>query len=178
MPKTKNQKNEVVKDLTENLKKSKMVVLTDFKGLKVKDVTELRRELSNNKSACQVVKKTMMNLAFKEAGINYDASDLPGNIIGLSFDYDESLAPVKIVAGFGKTHDKMAILGGIYQNAFLTAAEVKTLATLPNREQLLGQLLGTMKGPITGFVTVISGNMRGLLQVLNARRESLEKVTA
>lgn len=176
MPKTKSQKQAVVQEVAESLKKSKMVVLTDFKGLKVKEVTALRRELSQNNSACQVVKKTIMNLAFKEAGINYDANQLPGNIIGLSFDFDESLSPVKIVTKFNKGHEAMAILGGFMEKNFINAAQIKILAALPSREELLVKLVGSIQAPLSGLVSVLVGNLRGFVQVINVRREVLEKI--
>ncbi len=177
MPKSKSQKQTVIKELTKNLKKSKMVVLADFKGLKVKEITELRRELRKNNSACEVVKKTMMSLAFKEAGINYDAAQIPGNIISLSFDLGHSLTPVKMVTKFGKTHENVEVIGGLLDGAFIGAAQVKILANLPSREELLAKLVGSIQSPLSGFVNVLAGNLRGFVQVLNARREALEKAS-
>lgn len=176
MPKSRDQKESVIKVLVEALKESKMVVLTDFKGLKVKDITNLRRELSKNNSECAVIKKTLMNLAFKEAGINYDAKTLPGHIIGLNFDFGDKLDAVKIITKFSKTNDKMALLGGIWQNSFISANEVKVLATLPSREELLAKLVGSIQAPISGFVNVLAGNLRGLVQVINAYKD--KKATA
>lgn len=176
MPKTKSEKQAVVKEIAENLKKSKMVVLSDFKGLKVKEITSLRRELSQNNSVCQVVKKTIMNLAFKEASFDYDANQLQGNIIGLSFDFDENLAPAKIITKFNKTHEALVILGGFLENTFVDAKQIKILASLPSREELLAKLVGSIQAPLSGFVSVLVGNLRGLARVLNGRREVLEKI--
>lgn len=176
MPKSRSQKESVVKTLVEALKESKMIVLTDFKGLKVKDITNLRRELSKNNAECAVIKKTMMNLAFKQAGIDFDAKTLPGNIIGLNFDFGDNLDAVKIITKFAKANEKMALLGGIWQNAFISANEVKVLATLPSREELLAKLVGSIQAPISGFVNVLAGNLRGFVQVLNAYKD--KKATA
>ncbi|HPV70620.1 MAG TPA: 50S ribosomal protein L10 [Candidatus Magasanikbacteria bacterium] len=176
MPKSKNQKKLVVETLVDVLKESKMVVLTDFKGLKVKEITNLRRELSKNNADCAVVKKTLMNLAFKEAGINFDVKSLPGNIIGLNFDFGENLDTVKIITKFAKTNDKMALLGGVWQNAFISVNDVKVLATLPSREELLSKVVGSIQAPISGFVNILAGNLRGLVQVINAYKD--KKATA
>ncbi|MCX6779067.1 MAG: 50S ribosomal protein L10 [Candidatus Magasanikbacteria bacterium] len=176
MPKSKNQKELAVKTLVDTLKESKMVVLTDFKGLKVKDITKLRRELSNNNAECAVMKKTMMALAFKEVGINFDVKALPGAIIGLNFDFGDNLDAVKIITKFAKTNSNMALLGGIWEKAFISANEVKVLATLPSREELLAKLVGTIQAPISCFVNVLAGNLRGLVQVINAYKD--KKATA
>lgn len=175
MPKSRSEKEDVIKSLAENLKKAKMILLADFKGLKVKEVTELRRDLKKNQSECVVVKKTLMDLAFKEASIGVEAGEIPGNIIGVSFDFGEDLTPAKILTKFGKTHENMKILGGLWNKSFLAAAEVKALAALPSKEDLLSKVLSSLNAPLIGLVNVLAGNLRGLAQVLNARREILGK---
>ncbi len=173
MPKSKLQKKDTVKNFVDNFGKAKMVVLSDYKGLKVKEITALRKELNQNQVDCEVVKKTMMNLAFKEMGIDFNAKTLPGNIIGVSFGFGDQVAPAKIVANFAKTHEAMKVLGGFLEGKFIDGQTVKTFAALPSREQLLAKMVGSIQAPLSGFVQVLSGNLRGLVQILNARKEKL-----
>jgi len=171
MPKSRTQKEQTVKDLVEAVKKAKMIVLADFKGLKVKQVTALRQELNKAQVECLVVKKTLMNRAFKDAGVDFDAKSLPGNIIGVNLGFGEQIAPAKIVVTFNKAHEAMKILGGFLENKFIDATTVKVFATLPSREELLARVVGSIASPMRGLVTVLSGNLRGLVQVLNAYKE-------
>lgn len=173
MPKSKLQKKDTVKNFVENFGKAKMVVLADYKGLKVKEITALRKELNQSHVDCEVVKKTMMNLALKELSVDFNAKALPGHIIGVSFGFGDEMAPAKIVVNFAKTHEAMKVLGGFLEGKFIDSQSVKTFAALPSREQLLAKIVGSIQAPISGFVNVLVGNLRGLVQILNARREKL-----
>lgn len=153
------------------MKKAKMVVLTDFKGLKVKEITVLRKDLQKGQTDCAVTKKTLMARAFKEIGLDLDAKALPGDIIGINLGYGDEMAPAKIISAFAKTHEAMKILGGIMDNKFIDAALVKVYATLPSKEQLLAQAVGSIAAPLRGLVTVLAGNLRGFVQVLNAYKD-------
>lgn len=173
MPKSKAQKQSTIKNFVENFGQAKMVVLADFKGLKVKEITALRQELNQSRVDCEVFKKTMMNLALKKLGIDFNVKTLPGHIIGVSFGFGDEMAPAKIVANFAKVHEAMKVLGGFLAGKFIDAQAVKIFASLPSREQLLAKMVGSIQAPISGLVQVLSGNLRGLAQILNARKEKL-----
>lgn len=173
MPKTKTEKQQTVRDLVENIKKAKAIVLADFKGLKVKEITALRRELKQKEIDCVVVKKTLMNLAFKESGIDFDAKKMPGHIIGVNCSQVDEVAPAKIMAAFAKTHEALKILGGFLESKFIEAGQVKMLAALPTKEELLAKMVGSIQAPLSGLVRVMAGNLRGLAQVLNAYKEKI-----
>lgn len=171
MPKTKEQKQQTVQELAENIKKAKAIVLADFKGLKVKEITALRRELKQKDIDCAVVKKTLMNLAFKESGIDFDAKKLLGHIIGVNFSQADEVAPAKILAAFAKAHEAMKILGGFLESKFIEAGQVKALAALPTKQELLARVAGSLQAPLSGLVRVMAGNIRGLLTVLSAYKD-------
>jgi len=164
---TKDQKKNIVKDLAEKIKKSKAVVFSDFKGLKVKDMTNLRRELSKEGTDMKVVKKTLMNLALKDAGIELDTNKFEGQIAVAVSEKDEVMA-AKIIAKFAKVNENIKIVGGILGDKVLAKEEVMALAKLPTKEELLAKLVGTLERPVSGFVNVLAGNLRGLVQVLKA----------
>jgi len=166
----KEQKKQLVKDLTEKIKSAKAVVFTDFRGLKVKDLSVLKKELRKADAGFKVAKKTLMKIAFKDAGVKFDAAKLEGQI-AISTSPDEVTA-AKIIDLFSKKNANIKILGGFVGDKEMTAEEVKTLAKLPGREEMLARLVGTINAPISGFVNVLAGNLRGLVQVLKAVADS------
>ena len=91
--------------------------------------------------------------------------------VAISLSNADEVSAAKIIDIFAKTNPNVKMLGGTLGNQVMTAAEVKALAKVPSKEQLLGQLVGTLNAPISGFVNVLAGNLRGLVQVLNAVKE-------
>lgn len=168
---TKNQKIELVKGLTEKIKDAKSAIFVDFKGLKVKDLTELKKSLRAEKVEYIVVRKTLLDIALKNAGIEGVSIKGMDGQVAISISNADEVAAAKIIDIFAKTNENIKFLGGILGNQILSAAQVKALAKIPSKEQLLGQLVGTLNAPISGFVNVLAGNLRGLVQVLNAVKE-------
>lgn len=163
---TKDQKKNIVKDLAEKIKSSKSVVFSDFKGLKVKDMTSLRRELRKEGADMKVIKKTLIDLALKDAGVEMDTKKFEGQI-AVAVSEDE-VAAAKIIAKFAKANENIKIVGGILGVKELAKEEVLALAKLPSKEDLLAKLVGTLNAPVSGFVNVLAGNLRGLVTVLKA----------
>jgi len=168
---TREQKEQIVKDLAEKLKASKAVVFSDFKGLMVKDMMALRKELRGAGVEMGVFKKTLINLALKEAGLEMDIKKLEGQI-SLAISSGDEVAAAKIVAKAAKANENLKIVGGILGVKELSAEEVSALAKLPSKEELLGKLVGTLNAPVSGFVNVLAGNIRGLVNVLKAVADS------
>ncbi|MCK4919138.1 MAG: 50S ribosomal protein L10, partial [Candidatus Pacebacteria bacterium] len=88
--------------------------------------------------------------------------------IGTAIGYDDEIAPARIANEFAKTNKKLILSGGYISNKYLDAKEIKALAVLPGKDQLRAQLVGTIKAPVSGFVNVLSGNLRGLVNVVKA----------
>jgi large subunit ribosomal protein L10 len=170
MAQSKQQKEELVKDLAQKIKASKAVVFSDFKGLMVKDMSVLRRELRAAGVEIKVLKKTLINLALKDAGIELDIKKLEGQIAIAVSSGDEVVA-AKIIAKAAKANENLKMVGGILGVKELSADEVNALAKLPSKEELLAKLVGTLNAPVSGFVNVLSGNLRGLVNVLKAVAE-------
>lgn len=171
MPKTRQQKEKTVKELADGLKRAKSVVFTSFSGLSVADSRDLRNKLRNEQVEFEVSKKTLLKKALSGRELEISAIDeLKGNI-GVAFGLADEVAPAKIIAAFNKAHDQLKIEGGILENKFLSREKIKELALLPSKLELLAKLVGTIKAPISGFVNVMAGNLRGLVNVLNAIKE-------
>lgn len=167
---TREQKKNIVKDLADKFKKAKAVVFSDFKGLAVKDMTSLRRELRQEGISFDVVKKTLINVALKDAGIEADVKKLEGQIAVAVSGKDE-VAAAKIIAKASKVNENLKIAGGFLGTKELSVEEIKALAKLPSKEELLGKLVGTLNAPVSGFVNVLAGNLRGLVTALKAISE-------
>lgn len=165
---TKQQKQTLVSEVTKKIKDSKALVFANFKGVKVKDVSAVRKELMKSGSGWQVLKKTLLNIALKDAGLTVDVKKLAGQI-GVAFSSDE-VAAAKAFAEFASANKDVpfTIEGGVLGTKTLSINEVKALAKLPSQEALRARLVGTLQAPITGFVRVLSGNLSGLVRVLKA----------
>lgn len=176
MAKTKEQKEKVVKELTEKISRMKSVVLADYYGLKVKDLSELRSLLK--KANCQylVTKKSLLELALKQQKIKgLSLKEITGGI-GLAFCWEDEVNGAKILANFAKEHKFPEIKGGILviepqKYRFLDEQETKELAKLPTKVELLIKTFLTIKAPVTGLVNILQGNLRGLVCVLDGIRE-------
>ena len=164
---TKIQKKELVKDLAEKIKASKAVVFSDFKGLSVKNMTALRKELMAKGVSFQVLKKTLLTIALKDAEIDMDARKLEGQI-AVAVSKEDEVEAAKIIAKMAKANENLKILGGLLGKDILSQEEVTNLAKLPGKKEMLGRLVGTLNAPVSGFVNVLAGNLRGLVQVLKA----------
>lgn len=167
---TREQKKELVKNLAEKLKASKAVVFSDFKGLSVKKMTELRNELRTAGVELKVLKKTLIGVALKDAGLDADMKKLEGQI-AIAVSAGDEVAAAKIIAKAAKANESLKIVGGILGVKELSADEVNALAKLPSKEEMLAKLVGTLNAPVSGFVNVLAGNLRGLVQVLKAVSE-------
>lgn len=172
MPKSKIQKGEIMRDLTERIKKSKSIVFAGFNALGVKDNEVLRLQLRAENGEYYVAKKTLLGRALKEQGIdNLDTKSLDGKL-AVIFSYEDEVAPAKVVDAFRKDkEDKIFFLGGILEGKLLSKTEVEALAKLPSKHELHARLVGTLNAPISGFVNVLAGNIRNLVNVLKAIEE-------
>jgi large subunit ribosomal protein L10 len=173
LPITKERKEEIVAELTEDLKKTQALILTDYRGLSVADLQTLRNQLRGMKTGLHVAKNTLIELALQRAGMPVPQDLLEGPT-ALVFCYNDIAGPAKALNDFLKDKEikvKGAILGG----SVLRGAEANALANLPTREQLFGRLLGTINAPSTQVAGVVASGIRQVLYLLKARIEQLEK---
>ncbi len=171
MAKTRQQKEEAVQGLATSIKDAKAAVFANFQGLKVSESEELRGKCRENNISYVATKKTLLGRALKEAGLEVDTKTFEGGVATI-LGQDDEVAPAQIIADFAKDHELVTIFGGVLEGEFIDAAKVTELSKLPSKQQLLGQLVGTLNAPVSGFVNVLAGNMRGLVNVLNGIKES------
>ncbi|MDP2709544.1 MAG: 50S ribosomal protein L10 [bacterium] len=171
MPKSKEQKRTILKELAEKIAKAKSVVFTKYSGLTVKENEVLRNKLREQDNEYYVAKKTLMDLAFKDEKIEgLEAKKFDGQVAAV-FGYKDEVAPAKIIEQFKKDKDKegkIEFLGGILENKYIDAAAVSALAILPSKQELYAKVLGSINAPVSGLVNALAGNMRNLVYALNA----------
>ena len=164
---TKKQKEQVIEDLTDRIKRQKVLVFTDFSGLKVSETRDLRKKLREAGMEYKVAKKTLIKLALEKAKKVADIMQFKSSV-ALVFGYNDPIMPAKIISGFSKEHNKLKVLGGLMEDKVLTVEEIKELAKIPSREELLAKLVWSIKSPVSGLVNVLSGNIRNLIGILTA----------
>ncbi len=162
---TKQQKEQIIKDLADKIKRQKVLIFADFRGLKVKEAQDLRRKLKEVDGEYKVAKKTLIKIALEKAKKEIDVSQFDASL-SLIFGYSDLISPVKTLVKFAKEHGRLKILGGLMEDKFLTLNEIKELAAIPSREELLAKLVRSLSSPIYGFVNVLEGNIRNLLLIL------------
>ena len=171
-------KQAIVAELKEQLASAKSVVLTGYKGLTVAQDTELRRELREAGVSYHVVKNTMLRLAAKEAGVEGLDKHLEGTT-AFAFSTEDAVAPAKVICGFIKKNkledtEVLTVKAGMVEGKVIGLDDIKALASLPSREELIAKLLGSMNAPISNTVNVLQGVIRNAVYVLDAVRAQKE----
>lgn len=148
------EKVQVVSEIVEKFQNSKSTVVTDYRGLNVAQVTQLRKLCREAGVEFKVYKNTLTRRATAETGL----SDLDAVLTGptaIAFSMEDEMAAMKVIADFAKTNEALEIKGGVMEGKVLTDAEVKAMASLPNREGLLSMLLSVLQAPMRNFALAV-----------------------
>lgn len=164
------QKQQVVSELSDKLKAAVSGVLVDYKGITVENDTKLRADLRKAGVYYAVKKNSIIVRAAKQVGLDELESVLSGTT-AIAVSDNDLTAPAKILAKFAETNKTFTIKGGFIEGKAASAEEITELAKLPSKEVLVAKFLGSMNAPISGFVNVLNGNIRGLVVALNAVAE-------
>jgi len=166
------QKQEVVAELGAEIAKAQTVVLAEYRSLTVADMTDLRKKARNAGVYLRVVKNTLARRAVAETPFQGLAEQMTGPLAyGISAD---PVAAARVLSDYAKTNDKLKIRGGSMANQVMSAQEVARLASMPSREQLLAQLMGTMRAPVAKFVQTLNEVPGKFVRTLAAVRGSRE----
>ena len=167
-------KEEAIKHIEESLSKSTIAIVTKYQGLSVADMTQLRRKLRDSSVEYRVVKNTLARFAAERAGQEV-LKDLLEGPCAIAFGYGDIAEPARVLTEFGQTSKApLSIKGGVLEGRLLSPADVTFIASIPPREVLIARMMGGLQMPIVSLVSVLSGTLRGLVQVLDARRQQLE----
>jgi large subunit ribosomal protein L10 len=172
---TKDEKNTIVSEIAGLLSSSKMTVVTKYQGTTVKAMQNLRRQVREDGTVAKVVKNRLVIKAIQQNDRlkAADTSKLEGMLL-YAFNSEDEVAPAQSIAKFAKTNPSLEFVGAFTADGnFIDASDVQVLANLPSKNQLRGMLVGTLAAPLSGFVNVMAGNVRGVLNVLSARAETI-----
>jgi len=174
MPLTREQKAKLLKDLVDKFSTAKSVSFSEYRGLTVNEMQELRGKLREQGMEYKVSKKTLFRLACKEAGIKEIPNESLEGPVGATFSFEDEVAPFKVISTLSKQWKSLKLLGGIMEKAPISVKDAAELAKLPSKEELLAKLVGSMKAPISGFHGTLHGVLRKFVGTLDAVREQKE----
>jgi len=164
------EKAAVVSQLKEAFSNYKVLILADYRGLNVEAMNALRKQLRESGVTLRVVKNTLLRIASEETDVA-QIQDLFVGPTAIVISDDDPVAPAKVLKEFAKNNEALKIKGGILSGKPLTVADVEGLASLPDRDVLLAQLLSVFNASQSGLVNVLAGVIRGFLNVLHAVEE-------
>jgi large subunit ribosomal protein L10 len=160
----------VIDELAEQLTRAKLAILTDYRGLSVTALQQLRANLRPHNAEFRIAKNTLTRIAAEKAGIDGLTPMLDGPL-ALVLAYDDIVAPSKAISDFARTSRVLTVKGGVLDQSIIPAKAIEDLATMPSREELLSKLLGLLNSPAQRLVTVINQPNQGFVRVLNAYAE-------
>jgi large subunit ribosomal protein L10 len=170
------EKKAVVADVSAQVAKAQAIVVAEYRGLGVGNMTQLRAKARTSGVYLRVLKNTLARRAVKDTPFEKLADQMIGPLVyGISSD---PVAAAKVLHEFAKANDKFVIKAGAMPNAVISAKEVAALANMPSREQLLSMLLGTMQAPVAKFVQTLNEVPSRFVRTLAAVRDQKEKASA
>ncbi len=173
MPKTREQKEQVVAALTQDIKSSNFGVLTDFKGLSMLDLDKFRNKAREKGIKYTVVKAALLDIAAKKAGLKGIAATKSGKSYGLALGGRDEITISKLVHQFSKeTEGRVNIAAGVINSEIVPAETIRQLALLPSYEELMARVVGSMNAPISNFVYSLNYNLQSFYNVIRAIQES------
>ena len=167
------EKQQITKDLHDRFARSAIIVVTDYQGLDVASISDLRRKLRESNVEYQVVKNTLLVRAAEGTEVALIKDHFKGPS-AVAISYDDPVAPAKVLSQFAKDNNKLEIKVGMLNGKVLDNQAIKALATLPSREVLLAQFLSALNAVPTSIVRVLAEIPRGLVNVLTAIKDQKE----
>lgn len=165
-------KEQQINELRDRLERSELTILTDYRGLSVTQLQELRANLRPTESEFRIAKNTLVRIAADQAGIEGLDPILEGPLAVL-FAYGDIVAPAKAISDFARSSRILEVKAGVMNNAVLSASDVEAISSMPSRDELVSKLVGLLASPHARTVGVLSGPSRSLAYLANARIESL-----
>jgi len=164
------EKVKAVKEIKEKIDSSKVMILSDFTGMTVKEVTDLKKRLRKEGTSYVVVKNTLALRALSEGNKKIFEEHLKGPV-AVAFGADDPVAPAKVLAKFIKETKKPVIKAGLVEGKFINEADFNALSKMPSREELIAKAVGGIKAPLYGIVNVLIGPIRKLVYGLSAVKD-------
>jgi len=164
------EKMETVAELTDKFARAPIAVVTEYRGLNVAQLTDLRRKLRAVDGEYLVSKNTLAKIAVKESRTGVIAEMMSGPV-AIAFGYSDAVSVAKVVRDFAKENEKLEVKGGVLEGEALGAKQVEQLASMPSRDELRAQLLALLNTPATNLVRLLQAPAQQMVQVLHARSQ-------
>jgi large subunit ribosomal protein L10 len=177
MPLKRDEKERIIADFAERVQEAEAVIITDYRGLDVAEISQLRRNLREAGAQLRVIKNSLAQRAFDAAGIEIPEEMLLGPT-AVALLFDDLSGPAKALLKCAKNTERLSIKGGLMQGTVLDEGGVKALSTLPTRDELLSLVLGVFVAPQRDFVTVMQAPLRDFVGVLRAHVDAAEAEAA
>lgn len=161
-----NEKDAVIAEVQQLLTDTENMFVSDYRGLTVEELAELRGKLRQSGASFKIVKNTLGGIAADRAGRETVKEFLNGPT-AVTFCGEDLVGAAKALSDFAKTHPNLEVRGGLLDASLIDPDGVKVLASLPSRDVLIAQVVGTMAAPMTGLVTVLQGTISGFVRALD-----------
>lgn len=170
---TRKAKEEFVEEIARDLEQAELIILTDYRGLNVASVTDLRRRLKAEQCQYRVVKNTLTRLACQKIGLDGLEEYLEGPT-AIAYTAADPVGAARVFLEFSREHEALSVKGGLLSGQLLEPEQIKALGEIPPREILLARVCGGFQAPLAGLVNVLQGNIRQLVYALDAVRRLKE----
>jgi len=161
-----NEKSELISEIKELLESSSAIYLTDYHGINVEDISSLRNQFRNEGVRYKVYKNTLVKRALDEIGKYDKIADHLVGMTGFAFTTTNPIAPAKIINKYFGDTDKLSLKGCYVEGEYFEGSQLKTLATLPTKNELIASIMGSLDSPVSGIVGAINAVMRDLVSVV------------
>ena len=173
MPKP--EKEQIVESIAEKMQSAKSVFLTDYSGLNVEQMTELRNNFRKESVEYHIYKNTLTRLSVKKIGYDNILPHLTGPL-AIAFGMEDPIAPARVIKDFSKELEKPTVKAGIVEGEYFDVSQLEELVNLPTRDQLIGQVVSGFAAPLSGLVGALNGITQKLVFALNAIKEKKEQM--
>lgn len=168
---TRRKKEETVATITDKFGRSRSVVFTDYQGLTMSQLSDLRNKLREQQAEFTVVKNTLIERALKQATYGEAPQEIKAGPTAVMFAYEDEISPIKILVKAIKDADIGKVKAGFLGKNFLESTGINRLAALPGKQELQGRVVGVLAAPLSGMVNVLQGNLRNLVYALDQIRQ-------
>ena len=161
-----NEKSEIISEIKELLESSTAVYLTDYHGINVEDISSIRNQFRDEGVRYKVYKNTLVKRALDEVGKYDKIADHLVGMTGFAFTSTNPLAPAKIINKYFSDKEKLSLKACYVEGEYFEGSQLKTLATLPTKNELIASIMGSLDSPVSGIVGAINAVMRDLVSVV------------
>jgi large subunit ribosomal protein L10 len=177
---TRDQKKVLLGELKEKFENASSIIFANYIGLKVGEVSELRKKLKAEGAEMKVAKKTLMRLAAEETGLPAPEESVMNGPVACIFSFQDPLVGARVAFTFGKDHPQVAFLGGLFEKKLLSKDQANILATIPTRPVLLAIFAGMIRSPLTKFASICASPLTGFARALSEleKKGGLQKSAA